>query len=188
MAGPWGLGSLRGGTAPGAPQKAGRPRGEPDPGGRRDRGRCDLAALSAGAGRADTATLSGRTLRSPLGYGFALGGAFSPDGRQLAVFVNRSPGTGGGTVQLAIVSTRTGAMRLVPRARFLVGEDVGWARWLPGGKQLIAGGVDRGYIVTTASRTARPLRFRRSPRGDIGYSAVILPPRGPASQGAGRGS
>jgi hypothetical protein len=136
----------------------------------------------------NTATLRGRTLRSPLRYSFALGGAFSPDGRQLAIFVNRSPGNGGGTAQLAIVSTRTGTIRLVPRARFLVGEDVAWARWLPGGKQLIAGGVDRDYIVTAASRTARSLRFRRSPRGDIGYSAVVLPPGGPVSQGAGRAS
>jgi hypothetical protein len=123
-----------------------------------------------------TTTLSSRTLRSPLRYGFALGGSFSPDGRQLAVFVNRSPGTGGGTAQLAIVSTATGAMRLVHRARFLVGEDVAWARWLPGGKQLIVGSVGRDYIVTAATRTARPLRFRHSPSGAIGYSAVIIPP------------
>jgi hypothetical protein len=124
-----------------------------------------------------TATLSGRTLRSPLPYGFALGGSFSPDGRQLAVFVNRSPGTGGGTAQLAIVSTGTGASRLVPGARLSVGEDVAWARWLPGGKQLIVGSVGRDYIVTAATLTARPLRFRHSPGGVIGYSAVIVPPR-----------
>lgn len=123
-----------------------------------------------------TSTLSSRTLRSPLPYGFALGGAFSPDGRQLAVFVNRRPGTGGGRVQLAIVSTRTGVTRLVPRASFLVGEDVAWARWLPGGKQLIAGAVS-DYIVTPATLAARPLRFRHSAAGDIGYSAVIVPPR-----------
>lgn len=124
-----------------------------------------------------TSTLASRTLRSPLPYGFALGGAFSPDGSQLAVFVNRSPGTGGGRVQLAIVSTRTSAARLVPGASFLVGEDVAWARWLPGGKQLIAGGVDRDDIVTPATLAARPLRFRHSAGGDIGYSAVVIPPR-----------
>jgi hypothetical protein len=122
-------------------------------------------------------TLRSRTLRSPLPYGFALGGAFSPDGRQLAVFVNRSPGTAGGTAQLAIVSTRTGTSRLVPGARFRVGEDVAWARWLPGGKQLIAGGVGRDYIVTAATCAARPFRFRHRPGGAIGYSAVVVPQR-----------
>jgi hypothetical protein len=125
----------------------------------------------------DTSALASRTLRSPLPYGFALGGAFSPDGSQLAVFVNRSPGTGGGRVQLAIVSTRTGASRLVPGASFVIGEDVAWARWLPGGKQLIAGGADRDDIVTPATLAARPLRFRHSASGDIGYSAVVIPPR-----------
>jgi hypothetical protein len=125
----------------------------------------------------DTSTLASRTLRSPLPHGFALGGAFSPDGSQLAVFVNRRPGTGGGRVQLAIVSTRTGAARLVPGASFLIGEDVAWARWLPGGKQLIAGGVDRDDIITPATLAARPLRFRHSAGGDIGYSAVVIPPR-----------
>src|ERR1022692_2020670 len=124
-----------------------------------------------------TSTLASRTLRSPLPHGFALGGAVSPDGSQLAVFVNRSPGTGGGRVQLVIVSTRTGAARLVPGASFLIGEDVAWARWLPGGKQLIAGGVDRDDIVTPATLATRPLRFRHSAGGDIGYSAVVIPPR-----------
>jgi hypothetical protein len=124
-----------------------------------------------------TSTLASRTLRSPLPYGFALGGAFSPDGSQLAVFVNRSPGTGGGQVQLAIVSTRTGAARLIPGARFVIGEDVAWARWLPGGKQLIAGGVDRDDIVTPATAAAQPLRFRHNAGGIIGYSAVVLPHR-----------
>jgi hypothetical protein len=125
----------------------------------------------------NTSTLASRTLLSPLPYGFALGGAFSPDGSQLAVFVNRSPGTGGGRVQLAIVSTSTGAARLVPGASFVIGEDVAWARWLPGGKQLIVGGVDRVDIVTPATLAARPLRFRHSAGGNIGYSAVIIPPR-----------
>jgi hypothetical protein len=124
-----------------------------------------------------TSTLASRTLRSPLPYGFALGGAFSPDGSQLAVFVNRRPGTGGGMAQLAIVSTRTGTTRLVPGARFLLGEDIAWARWLPGGKQLIAEGTASDYIVTPATLAARPLRFRHSADGDIGYSAVVIPPR-----------
>jgi hypothetical protein len=120
-------------------------------------------------------SLASRTLRSPLPWGFALGGAFSPDGRQLAVFVNRGPGHGGGLVQLAIASTSSGALHLVPGARLRIGEDVAWVRWLPGGRQLIAGGVDRD-VITTADGPARPFRFRRSPAGAVGYSAAVIPP------------
>jgi hypothetical protein len=122
-----------------------------------------------------TATLASHTLHSPRPGGFALGGAFSPDGRQLAVFVNLGPGTGGGLVQLALVNTRTGSLHLVPGARLRIGEDVAWVRWLPGGRQLIAGGVDRD-VITTARGPARPFRFRRSPAGAIGYSATVIPP------------
>src|SRR5690242_3276067 len=39
----------------------------------------------------NTATLSTRTVRSPLPGGFAVGGAFSPDGTQLAVFPQTAP-------------------------------------------------------------------------------------------------
>jgi hypothetical protein len=62
----------------------------------------------------NTVTLVSRTLRSPPGDGFVLGGAFSPDGRHLAVFANDSPEPGGQTAGLAIASTITGAVRLVP--------------------------------------------------------------------------
>jgi hypothetical protein len=122
-----------------------------------------------------TATLASRTRHSPRPGGFALGGAFSPDGRQLAVFVNRGPGTGGGLVQLAIMNTGNGSLHLVPGARLRIGQDVAWVRWLPGGRQLIAGGVDRD-VITTAGGPARPFRFRRSPAGAVGYSAAVIPP------------
>jgi hypothetical protein len=125
----------------------------------------------------NTSTLSSRTLRSPLPYGFALGGAFSPDGRLLAVFVNRSPGTGGGTAELAIVSTRTGALRLVPGTRLALGEDLAWARWLPGTKQLIAEGAHRDYLVAAATFSVRPLSFASNGGQDPNYSAAIVPPR-----------
>lgn len=76
----------------------------------------------------NTATLSSRTLRSLLRHGFVLGGAFSPDGRQLAVFINRQPKAGGQAAELAIASTATGAMRLAPRVRMTVGADTAWVR------------------------------------------------------------
>jgi hypothetical protein len=124
---------------------------------------------------ASTSTDSGPTLRSPLGHGFALGGAFSPDGRQLAVFVNRTPGQGGEWAQLAIANSRTGALRLVPGVRIVVGEAVSWARWLPGGRQLIVAGLRGSYLVNAATRSAKPFTFRHD-RSGPNYSAVIVPP------------
>jgi hypothetical protein len=126
---------------------------------------------------ANTSTGAGLTLRSPLRYGFALGGAFSPDGRELAVFVNRTPGGGGETVQLAIASTITGALRLVPQVRVVVGPPEDWARWLPGGRQLIVGGADSSYLVTAATGSAQPFNFSVSSAGGVDSSAVIVPRR-----------
>ncbi len=121
---------------------------------------------------ANTSTGASLTLRSPLRYGFALGGAFSPDGRELAVFVNRSPGAGGETVQLAIASTTTGALRLVPKVRVVVGPPEGWVRWLPGGRQLIA---DGSYLVTAATRSVQLFNFSGRSAGPLSTSAVIVP-------------
>ena len=124
----------------------------------------------------NTATLASRTLRSPLRYGFVLGGAFSPDGRQLAVFVNDSPQAGGETAELAIVSTATGAMRLAPQVRMTVGEDADWVRWLPGGTRLVVQ-ASRNYLVTAATLAARPFRFTGGGQ-DVNFSAELIPPRG----------
>ena len=122
----------------------------------------------------NTVTLVSRTLRSPLGDGFVLGGAFSPDGRQLAVFANDSPEPGGQTAGLAIASTITGAVRLVPGVRMTVGEDSDWVRWLPGGSRLVAL-ANRNYLVTTATLAARPFRFTGSGQ-DVDYSATLIMP------------
>jgi hypothetical protein len=123
----------------------------------------------------NTATMSSRTLRSPLGDGFVLGGAFSPDGRQLAVFVNRSRKAGGETAELAIASTATGTVRLVPGVRMTVGEDADWVRWLPGGTRLIVL-ANRNYLVSAATLAARPFRFTGAGQ-DVNFSAVLIPPR-----------
>jgi hypothetical protein len=122
----------------------------------------------------NTVTLVSRTLRSPPGDGFVLGGAFSPDGRQLAVFANDSPEPGGQTAGLAIASTITGAVRLVPGVRMTVGEDSDWVRWLPGGSRLVAL-ANRNYLVTTATLAARPFRFTGSGQ-DVDYSATLIMP------------
>jgi hypothetical protein len=120
----------------------------------------------------NTATLASRTLRSPLRYGFVLGGAFSPDGRQLAVFVNDDPRAGGETAELAIASTATGTVRLVPRVRMTVGEDADWVRWLPGGTRLIVL-ANRDYLVTAATLAARPFRFTGGGQ-DVNFSAELI--------------
>ena len=126
---------------------------------------------------ANTGTGAIVTLRSPLRYGFALGGAFSPDGRELAVFANRTPGGGGQTVQLAMASTTTGVLRLVPRVRVVVGAPGDWLRWLPGGRQLIVGGADSSYLVTAVTGSAQPFNFFVSSAGGVDSSAVIVPGR-----------
>jgi len=123
----------------------------------------------------NTATRSSRTLRSLLRHGFVLGGAFSPDGRQLAVFANRSPSTGG-SAELAIASTATGAARLTPGVRMTDGQDTDWVRWLPGGTR-IAVQANRNYLVTAATLAAQPFRFTGGGQA-INYSAVLIPPRG----------
>jgi hypothetical protein len=124
----------------------------------------------------NTLTLASRTLHSPLRYGFALCGAFSPDGRQLAVFVNRSTGSGGGAAELALASTGSGALRMVAGVRLTVGEDLGWARWLPGGRQLLVEGSGHEYLVVAATLSARPVSFTRDGAWDPNYSAVFLRP------------
>ena len=117
------------------------------------------------------------TLHNPLRYGFALGGGFSPDGRELADFVNRTPGGGGQTVQLAIASTTTGVLHLVPGVRVVVGPPEDWLRWLPGSRQLIVGGADSSYLVTAATRSAQPFNFSVSSAGGVNSSAAIVPRR-----------
>jgi hypothetical protein len=124
----------------------------------------------------NTATLASRTLRSPLGYGFVLGGAFSPDGRQFAVFVNDSPKAGGQIAELAIASTATGTVRLIPAVRMTVGEDIDWVRWLPGGTRLVVL-ANRDYLVTAATLAARPFRFAGGGQ-DVNFSAELIPRRG----------
>ncbi len=129
------------------------------------------------------------TVRSPGRYGFTYGGlfssgAFSPDGTRLAVFVNatnpQDPYHPPYSV-LAIVNTRTWALRLVRAARLVTTEDVGWARWLSGGNQLIAGAEAGSYAVDAVRLAARPFSFLGPPAedivnsGDINFSVTVLP-------------
>jgi hypothetical protein len=126
--------------------------------------------------------LASRTLHSPLGHGFVLGGAFSPDGRRLAVFANLSAQAGGQKAELAVVSTATGSahmiagVRMVPGVQMTVGEDSDWIRWLPGGTSLITL-ARRDYVVNTVTLAARPFRFTGTGQ-DVNFSAELIPATG----------
>jgi Neocarzinostatin family len=125
----------------------------------------------------DSKTLATRQIASPLSGGFDSGGSFSPAGHDLAVFVQKSgsfddPSTGFITpaTQLAIVDTRSGSTRTVPGATIPIGESVSWARWLPGGQDLLAGGL----LVNTSTDAVTPARFLHDRNQDINYSAVVF--------------
>jgi hypothetical protein len=131
----------------------------------------------------NTATRSTRTLRSPLGHGFAYGVAFSQDGGELAAFANTLDiTTTPAPAELAIISTRTGTARLVPRVSLITGQDIAWARWLPGGRMLLVGGTTFSGVVNSETLSVLPYYFvhgrdhyiEDSP--DVNYSAVVIRP------------
>jgi hypothetical protein len=132
----------------------------------------------------DTATGSGVTVPSPTRYGFAIGGGFTADGRWLAVFVITGVGSrhAGPSAQLAIVSTRTGRLRLVPGARYQIGAATLWAGAVPGGEQILAGGPANAYLVSAVNLAERAIYFLPGDRRsldisrDVNYSAAILAP------------
>lgn len=121
----------------------------------------------------NTATLSTRTVRSPLPGGFAMGGAFSPTGTRLAVFLNAGTGQ---AARLALVDPVTGAVRVVPAPALGLGMDVAWARWLPGGARLIVG-AGTAYLVDAVTRSAEPLVTGRDDTDGPNYTTAIVSPR-----------
>lgn len=145
-------------------------------------------AFGSGCPLAITNTATGKTVTvpSPRSYGFT-GGAFSPDGTELATFVNtdnpadpfRTPYS-----ELALINTTTGALRLDPKADMVTTEDAAWAQWLPGGRQLLTGAISATYLVDARSLATRPLYFdgadtrlesvMNSP--DLNFSTLVVPP------------
>jgi hypothetical protein len=131
----------------------------------------------------NTATLGTRTIRSPLpGGGFAVGGAFSPDGTQLAVFPQiATHGLAPVYARMALVDVRTGAVRVVRGPGLVFGQDIGWAVWLPDGRHFIGGSGTASYLVDSATLSVKPLFLARGHRignsQDINFTAAILPPR-----------
>jgi hypothetical protein len=124
----------------------------------------------------DLTTGATREIRSPLGYGFADGGVFSPDGRQLAVFAKTNPGFTDPETRLALVDVATGSLRLVADATLAVGESIAWAQWVPHSGRLIAGGLQTNkFLVDSTTLRSTPFSFLRDGYVDVNYSAVVLP-------------
>jgi hypothetical protein len=122
---------------------------------------------------------SGRTITvaSPLPYGFDIGGAFSPEGSQLAVFVKTNAGDVNPAMQLALVDPVTGSIRLIPGAQGDIGESVGWARWLPRGTQVLTGTfsddykVYNHYLLDTTTGAVTKVDFSSDRNRDVNFSA-----------------
>jgi hypothetical protein len=130
-------------------------------------------------------TLAAVTVHDPLPYGFDVGGAFSADGRRLAVFVKTNSGAVNPTMQMAVVTTRTGALHVVKGARSNIGESVGWAQWLPGDRTIIGGALadtnfsstaflDNHYLVSAGTLAAQPFTLIANRDLDVNFSAVAF--------------
>ena len=141
----------------------------------------------------DTSSLTTVTAGSPLHHGFTTSGAaFSPDGTRLAVFARTaSPSSlSPGTSELALVTTSTGAARLIPGARLDTTEDAGWALWLPGGSRLLAGALNYSYAIDAATYAARPFFFFPGNSDhdimdtpDVNFSVALMPAGGRSRRG-----
>lgn len=136
----------------------------------------DCRSMNCPIGITNTATLATVTIRSPYRYGFLAsptGIAFSPDGSRLAVFANLRSGE----AELALVNTRTGAMRLDPRVKLYTTELSAWVVWLGSGRQLLAGAANATYAIEAGTLASRPFSFLSSPltSEDIGFSATAIP-------------
>jgi hypothetical protein len=129
----------------------------------------------------NTRTMASIRIHSPLPYGFDVGGAFSPSGVQLALFIKTNSGDYDPSTQLAVANVLTGQLRRVPRAAGQIGESVGWVRWIANTSSLIAGTFSTNYtsynhyIVDAQTLTARVLDFSHNRDIDINFSAVVLP-------------
>jgi len=114
---------------------------------------------------------------------FLWGGGFSPDGSQLAAFVSSGDIHGDPTAQLAIVSTRSGALKLVKDVHVYTGDAVAWADWLPDGRHLITGGLTPfgstvpavDALVDSQTNQAFPFRFVADRNQDLAMSTVVVP-------------
>ena len=100
----------------------------------------------------DTATMKTRLISNPqsgvfssavpqygpevveFGSNFLGGGAFSPDGRQLAAFVSAFRPHDWPDAQLVLVNPNTGSVQLIANTVVQIGEPAGWANMVTDGK------------------------------------------------------
>jgi hypothetical protein len=139
-----------------------------------------LAWLPAACGNCpveitDTAMMAVRSVRSPLSHGYALGGAFSPDGSRLALFARENYSD---PARLALVNLVTGTVRMAREPHFALDTDIGWARWLPDDRRLLIGPATMGgYLVDTVTLSAEPLIVARGHGSqDPNFTIVLAPP------------
>ena len=130
----------------------------------------------------NTANYSSRIVTSPIRH-FLWGGAFSPDGRQLAVFVHSHYMQGNPTAQLTMIDTRSGSLTLVSGVHVYVGDSVHWAQWLPDGNHVITGGLGGPFgssypavdvLVDSQTLQVSPFRFIADRNQDLTISTVLV--------------
>jgi hypothetical protein len=145
------------------------------------------AGLSSDCPLAITNTTTGRTLTvpSPGRWGFT-SGAFSPDGSQLATFMNTdNPGDSLSkpNSELALINAKTGQLRLDRKVKIMTTEDAAWATWLRSGDLLLTGAMTATDLVNARNLATRPFYFdgdatrvqsvMSSP--DLNFSTIAVP-------------
>ncbi len=124
----------------------------------------------------NTVTRASVHIHSPLPYGFDVGGAFSPNGETLALFIKTNSGLYNPATQLALANVRTRQLRRVPGAAGEIGESVGWARWIGTSDTLLAGTFSTNYttynhyLVDARTLSARLLDYSDDRDLDINFS------------------
>ncbi len=145
----------------------------------------------------DTATMNTRLISSPqsgvfssavtefgpevmeFGGNFVGGGAFSPDGRQLAAFVTAFRSHDWPDAQLVLVDPSTGSVQLIANTVVQIGEPAGWATWSPTGSDLFGGSYREGPVIQAfalkaGQAQATPLTFDKNAADDVTGSAVSV--------------
>jgi hypothetical protein len=133
----------------------------------------------------DPVTRVTREIRSPLGFGFSWGAAFSPDGSQLAAFAKTDASGYGTKLKPVLIDVAARTTRVVSSATISVGDIAAWAQWLPGSERLIVGAPSwddasgslraNHFVVETATRRSTSFSFGRDWQHDVYSSVVVLP-------------
>ena len=113
------------------------------------------------------------------GGNFLGGGAFSPDGRQLAAFVSAFRPHDWPDAQLVLVNPNTGSVQLIANTVVQIGEPEGWAIWSPTGSDLFGGSYREGPVIQafslkTGQTQATPLTFDKNAADDVTGTAVSV--------------